>query len=60
MAITLDIARDNPNAQTVSGIPAAIAAAEDKPTLIGLTREELADAMAEIGVPEKQRRMRKS
>ncbi|WP_346892435.1 23S rRNA (adenine(2503)-C(2))-methyltransferase RlmN [uncultured Roseibium sp.] len=60
MAITLDIARENPNAPTVSGIPASVSAEEDKPTLIGLTREELAEAMGEIGVPEKQRRMRAS
>jgi 23S rRNA (adenine2503-C2)-methyltransferase len=60
MAITLDIARENPNAPTVSGIPASVTAEDEKPTLIGLTREELAEAMAEIGVPEKQRRMRAS
>jgi len=60
MAITLDIARDNPNAPTVSGIPASVSAEDEKPTLIGLTREELAEAMADIGVPEKQRRMRAS
>ncbi|MEP0232267.1 23S rRNA (adenine(2503)-C(2))-methyltransferase RlmN [Roseibium sp.] len=33
---------------------------EDKPTLVGLSREELAEAMASIGIPEKQRRMRAS
>ncbi|MEP2706640.1 MAG: 23S rRNA (adenine(2503)-C(2))-methyltransferase RlmN [Roseibium sp.] len=60
MAITLDIARDNPNAQTVIGSSAAAQPAGDKPTLIGLDRVELAEAMAEIGVPEKQRRMRAS
>ncbi|WP_346909206.1 23S rRNA (adenine(2503)-C(2))-methyltransferase RlmN [uncultured Roseibium sp.] len=60
MAITLDIARENPNAPTVSGIPASVSPEDEKPTLIGLTREELAEAMAEIGVPEKQRRMRAS
>ncbi|WP_417680795.1 23S rRNA (adenine(2503)-C(2))-methyltransferase RlmN [Roseibium sp.] len=60
MAITLDIARDNPNAPTVSGIAASASPEDEKPTLIGLTREELAEAMAEIGVPEKQRRMRAS
>jgi 23S rRNA (adenine2503-C2)-methyltransferase len=30
----------------------------EKPTLIGLTRDEMADALGEIGVPERQRRMR--
>ncbi|WP_417670298.1 23S rRNA (adenine(2503)-C(2))-methyltransferase RlmN [Roseibium sp.] len=39
---------------------AATFMAEDKPALVGLNREELAEAMAEIGVPEKQRRMRAS
>jgi 23S rRNA (adenine2503-C2)-methyltransferase len=33
-------------------------AAPPKPSLIGLTREELAAALGEIGVPERQRRMR--
>ena len=28
------------------------------PSLVGLTRAELADALAEVGVPEKQRKMR--
>ncbi|WP_417687732.1 23S rRNA (adenine(2503)-C(2))-methyltransferase RlmN [Roseibium sp.] len=60
MATTLDIARDNPNAQTIVAPLAAATSGEDMPTLIGLNREELAAAMAEIGVPEKQRRMRAS
>ncbi|MBD8891594.1 23S rRNA (adenine(2503)-C(2))-methyltransferase RlmN [Labrenzia suaedae] len=75
MAMTLDIARDNPNAPSVTAsrpeaaqpandqAPAAVIApvmSEDKPPLIGLSREELADAMASIGIPEKQRRMRAS
>ncbi len=60
MARTLDIARDNPNAQMVVAPVAATFMAEDKPALVGLNREELAEAMAEIGVPEKQRRMRAS
>ena len=29
-----------------------------RPSLMGLTREELADMLGRIGVPEKQRRMR--
>ncbi|MEP3045625.1 MAG: 23S rRNA (adenine(2503)-C(2))-methyltransferase RlmN [Roseibium sp.] len=60
MAITLDIARDNPNAQTITSSAAAPQPADGKPTLIGLDRAELAEAMAEVGVPEKQRRMRAS
>ena len=42
-------------------VPAAEAAAADADTrvnLIGLTRDELADVLADAGVPEKQRRMR--
>ena len=59
MAITLDIARDNPNAHTVSA--EAVLPGEDKPTLIGLSREELqakteaplafADDCKEMAVP---------
>lgn len=75
MAMTLDIARENPNAPSVTASrgEAALAAddrtsatvgtafmSEEKPPLIGLSREELADAMASIGIPEKQRRMRAS
>ena len=59
MAITLDIARDNPNAQTVSAA-ANVLTGEDKPTLIGLSREELGEALGTIGVPQKQWRMRAS
>ena len=58
MAITLDIARDNPNAHTVSA--EAVLPGEDKPTLIGLSREELGEALGTIGVPQKQWRMRAS
>ncbi len=32
----------------------------DKPSLIGMTREEMADALTEIGVPQKQVKMRVS
>lgn len=38
--------------------PAVTTAFSDKPSLIGMDRTGLADALAEIGVPEKQRRMR--
>ena len=58
MATTLNMARDNPNAQTIAAHPCD--AGEDKPGLIGLNRAELAQAMAEIGIPEKQCRMRAS
>src|SRR5689334_3226360 len=32
--------------------------APEKPSLIGLTRAQLADALGEVGVPESQRKMR--
>ncbi|OLP56230.1 23S rRNA (adenine(2503)-C(2))-methyltransferase [Rhizobium rhizosphaerae] len=37
---------------------AATRPAPEKPSLIGLTREEMAEALGGIGVPERQRRMR--
>src|SRR5690606_10747705 len=37
---------------------AARPAPGDRPSLIGMSREELADALGEAGVPERQRRMR--
>jgi 23S rRNA (adenine2503-C2)-methyltransferase len=43
---------------TARGVPPARPAPEDKPSLVGMTREELATALAAIGVPERQRRMR--
>jgi 23S rRNA (adenine2503-C2)-methyltransferase len=45
---------------TGPGRPAAAPAAHpaEKPTLIGLDREELAEALGGVGVPERQRRMR--
>mgnify|MGYP001484746567 CR=1 FL=1 len=48
MAITLDIARDNPNAPTVSGIAASASPEDEKPTLIGLTREEAIEHLGTI------------
>ncbi|WP_422378590.1 23S rRNA (adenine(2503)-C(2))-methyltransferase RlmN [Roseibium sp.] len=60
MTVTLDIARDNPNAPTVSAAASALAPNEDKPTLIGLSREELGEALGTIGVAQKQWRMRAS
>jgi 23S rRNA (adenine2503-C2)-methyltransferase len=43
---------------TGPGAPSVRQAPEDKPSLVGMTREELAAALAAIGVPERQRRMR--
>ena len=59
MAITLDLAQraDTTNSVPASGVPAMVAAPE-KPTLVGLDRAGLAEAMAGIGIPERQRKMR--
>jgi 23S rRNA (adenine2503-C2)-methyltransferase len=54
MPTTLDIARANPNAPTLS----APVLAAPCPSLIGLDREELAAMLTEIGVPDRQLRMR--
>jgi 23S rRNA (adenine2503-C2)-methyltransferase len=50
---SLDIARPDPHAP-----PPAAAAAPARPSLAGLTRAELAARLADIGVPERDRRMR--
>jgi 23S rRNA (adenine2503-C2)-methyltransferase len=54
MTPTLDIAM--PAARAANG--AARAAAAEKPSLIGLSRDEMAQALIEAGVPERQVRMR--
>ena len=51
MTVALDITRANANAP-------ALAVDPSKPSLIGLDRAGLARALAAIGVPERQRRMR--
>lgn len=72
MATALDIAKRNPNAipvtaaavETIDGIekqaeltaaPASVAA---RPSLVGLTREGLRQALAAAGVPEREQKMR--
>ncbi|MEJ8574801.1 23S rRNA (adenine(2503)-C(2))-methyltransferase RlmN [Microbaculum marinum] len=61
MPATLDIARQNANAPTLAGAPVAdAAAAETRRSLVGLTRAALGEALAQIGVPERQVRMRVS
>jgi 23S rRNA (adenine2503-C2)-methyltransferase len=59
MAITLDLAQraDTTNSVPASVVPTMVAAPE-KPTLVGLDRAGLAEAMAGIGIPERQRKMR--
>ncbi|WP_181704505.1 23S rRNA (adenine(2503)-C(2))-methyltransferase RlmN [Chthonobacter rhizosphaerae] len=52
MAVTLDLSRrPSPSA-------AIIAPSADKPSLVGMTRKEMGEALASIGVPERQVRMR--
>jgi len=59
MATSLNIARDNPNAATVTADKSAAPAQQDeKPNLVGLDREQLAEALGGISIPVKQQRMR--
>ena len=62
MSETLDIARKNANAPTVAvpvqDVPAAEESVSAMPSLIGLTRTALAETLGDLGVPERQRRMR--
>lgn len=51
MTVALDIARANPNAPALSSDPS-------RPSLIGLNRPSIGEALAGIGVPERHRRMR--
>src|SRR5690606_3120956 len=53
MTLTLDLT----SAQTRAALSAS-ARTPEKPSLIGLTREELVEALGEAGVPERQRKMR--
>ncbi|MCC0037396.1 MAG: 23S rRNA (adenine(2503)-C(2))-methyltransferase RlmN [Brucellaceae bacterium] len=52
--MTLSIDLTDPARRPVAAKPAG----EEKRPLIGLTREGLSEALGEVGVPEKQRRMR--
>ncbi|ESR26117.1 23S rRNA (adenine(2503)-C(2))-methyltransferase RlmN [Lutibaculum baratangense] len=56
MTLTLDLARRNPNAPTVNA--ASDAPADLLPSLVGLSRPDLAVRLVEAGVPERQARMR--
>ncbi|SDR28281.1 23S rRNA (adenine(2503)-C(2))-methyltransferase RlmN [Pseudovibrio sp. Tun.PSC04-5.I4] len=61
MAVSLDIAHNSADPAAVSAVkstPAIPRIVEDKPSLIGLNREELGKALATAGVPERQIRMR--
>ena len=54
MPATIDLT--NPAARPAR--PTASQAQDGKPTLIGMSRDEMVEAMADAGVPEKQRKMR--
>ena len=55
MTITADILAVTP---AIEKTPLEHYVAPDKPSLVGLTRAQLADALGDIGVPEAQRKMR--
>ncbi|MQT13273.1 23S rRNA (adenine(2503)-C(2))-methyltransferase RlmN [Segnochrobactrum spirostomi] len=59
MAVALDIARQNPNAPVLAAV-AAVPADDPRPSLIGLTREEMAEALIGAGIAPAQARMRVS
>ncbi|MCP1199157.1 23S rRNA (adenine(2503)-C(2))-methyltransferase RlmN [Notoacmeibacter sp. MSK16QG-6] len=61
MAVSIDLT--DPKTRGALAVPVAMSQPvlqAEKPALIGMTRDEMADALGEIGVPERQRRMRVS
>src|SRR5690349_10896453 len=56
--MTTSLETNAPSAGFVEKTPLERYAAPDKPSLIGLSRAELADALGAVDVPEPQRRMR--
>jgi 23S rRNA (adenine2503-C2)-methyltransferase len=56
--MTTSLETSAPPAGFIEKTPLERYAAPDKPSLIGLSRAELADALGAVGVPEAQRRMR--
>jgi 23S rRNA (adenine2503-C2)-methyltransferase len=56
--MTTSLETHAPTAGFVEKAPLERYAAPDRPSLIGLSRAELADALGAVGVPEAQRRMR--
>lgn len=58
MPTTLDMARGNPNASTITAGGPRRDGAETRRPLVGLGRSELAAELAAVGVPERQARMR--
>ncbi len=57
-AMTVTLETSAPTTGFVEKAPLERYAAPDKPSLVGLSRAELADALGAVGVPEPQRRMR--
>ncbi|MEP3277901.1 MAG: 23S rRNA (adenine(2503)-C(2))-methyltransferase RlmN [Stappiaceae bacterium] len=58
MTISLDIAKHNPNAGEVASGSQATVVYDERPSLVGMTREQLGEALEAVGVPDKQIRMR--
>ncbi len=56
MTVTLDMTRENANAPP----PQAVAGASARASLVGLGRGELAERLTQLGVPQRQLRMRAS
>ncbi len=57
MSVSLDIAGGNANAPAIVAKPSGLNE-EAKPNLVGMSREQLAQALISVGVPEKQTKMR--
>ncbi|NRG17108.1 23S rRNA (adenine(2503)-C(2))-methyltransferase RlmN [Rhizobiales bacterium] len=64
MPVTLDIAHESrtgaPLAEAVASAARETTGVQEKPSLVGMDREDLAQALKDIGVAEKQARMRVS
>ncbi|PTW63308.1 23S rRNA m(2)A-2503 methyltransferase [Breoghania corrubedonensis] len=60
MAVSLDLTQTRPAGRTITARPPVVASAGAKPSLLGMSRRELAEAVLSIGVPDKQVRMRVS
>jgi len=58
MSLTADPAETAASTAFVEKRPLERYVAPDKPSLVGMSREALADALGTVGVPERQRRMR--
>ncbi|MEE9313858.1 MAG: 23S rRNA (adenine(2503)-C(2))-methyltransferase RlmN [Rhizobiaceae bacterium] len=58
MAVTIDLTNDDTRAEISARVNAS--SGKEKPNLIGLDKQELITALVEIGIPQKQARMRAS